>query len=321
MILSKAKKILHELDECSTRVANSLRGGKLRISGSMLYCILRYGARPIDYERFEFHRKSHRERNRYMTIMRYFKIAKRIDHKVFKEISGKKKRELELFKDFVNRDWMSVDAKTSDKDIKAFIRNHGELIAKPSHGEQGHGVFKIKSSTDIETILQEKDKEEFILEEVLENADYIKEINPSSLNTLRVYTFIDKNEQLHILNIMLRVGAPGSHVDNWGSGGVGYHFDLETGVCDMPGKDKLNKEYIYHPGSNVKMLGFQLKDFDKLKQYVADLNKVVPKARYTGWDIAVTPKGFELVEMNCPGGHDFLQTFGHPWYDFIKKNW
>lgn len=44
----------------------------------MAWCMVRYGARPIDYVRFEFHKKSGRERDRYLTIFRYFKLAKKL---------------------------------------------------------------------------------------------------------------------------------------------------------------------------------------------------------------------------------------------------
>lgn len=76
-----------------------------------------------------------------------------------------------------------------------------------------------------------------------------------------------------------------------------------------------------HPGSNFQMIGFKLPNFNELKEYILELVKLAPSARYVGWDIAITPNGYDLVEMNCPGGHDFLQAFGRPWGDFIKKNW
>lgn len=69
------------------------------------------------------------------------------------------------------------------------------------------------------------------------------------------------------------------------------------------------------------MLGFKISNFDELKKYIERLSNVIPSARFVGWDIAITPKGLELIEMNCPGGHDFLQCHGEPFYDRIIKNW
>ena len=62
----------------------------------------------------------------------------------------------------------------------------------------------------------------------------------------------------------------------------------------------------------------------RLKQAIPEFKeqaRLVPEARYVGWDIAVTPKGFDLIEMNCPAGHDMFQSFDNPIYDIMKKNW
>ncbi|WP_308759887.1 sugar-transfer associated ATP-grasp domain-containing protein [uncultured Bacteroides sp.] len=160
-----------------------------------------------------------------------------------------------------------------------------------------------------------------LLEQVVTNCLEISEINLSSLNTFRVYTMIDRCGESHIIAIMLRAGVAGKTVDNWGSGGIGYHFDIESGVCVGYGYDKKHNRYIFHPGSRLKMVGFSIPRYREFKEFVFALTKIEPKARYVGWDIAITPDGFELVEMNFPGGHDFLQAFGVPAYPLIQKYW
>ena len=69
------------------------------------------------------------------------------------------------------------------------------------------------------------------------------------------------------------------------------------------------------------MLGFEIPNYDELKRYILQIALTEPKARYAGWDIAITPNGYDLVEMNCPAGHDMFQSFNNPAYEFIKKNW
>ena len=96
-----------------------------------------------------------------MTFLRYFKIAQKIDRKTFAEISGNKSRELEVFSDFISRDWMLIDNSTSEDEIKRFITSHDALIAKPEHGEQGHGIFKLKTQDDIDRLLKERMAESF----------------------------------------------------------------------------------------------------------------------------------------------------------------
>lgn len=315
------KKILREYLDKSDSVAKALSCGRLRTLLSMIYCTIKYGARPIDYERFEFRRKSAFERDRYMTILRYFKISKKIDRETFADISANKSRELEVFSDFIHRKWIQVDGSTPESEIRDFIAKYPMTIAKPEHGEQGRGIFKINSEKDIERLISERKNLPYIIEEIVENAEYIRAINPSSLNTVRATTFIDKNGKVNIVSIILRVGAPGACVDNWGAGGIGYNFDVETGICDRVGLDKKNRQYIFHPGSGKKMLGFELYDFPVLKNYINKLAKTLPSAKYVGWDIAITPSGYELIEMNCPAGHDMFQSFNNPVYRFFINNW
>lgn len=57
-------------------MAESYGGSTLHWKLDILWCLLRYGARRIVYVRFEFHRESALERDRYQTIYRYFRIQK-----------------------------------------------------------------------------------------------------------------------------------------------------------------------------------------------------------------------------------------------------
>jgi len=286
---------------------------------SVLWCLVRYGARPMDYTRFEFYKKNTYERNRYLTLYRYKKLLKKFGY--YNETTHGKIAAYKTFADYIHRPWMIADKDTEPQTITDFIAKQGTVFAKPNHGDQGKGVIKIKAddSSAIEELINDCKKDAFVVEGAIEQIPEIAAINPSSINTVRAYTLLKKNSETEILGIMLRVGRKGSHVDNWGSGGVGYDFDIETGVCVGYGRDKKNNPYIFHPDSNVQMVGFHLPDFENLKKIIIELTHKVPEARFVGWDIAITPNGYELVEMNCPGGHDFLQAFGRPYGDLLKR--
>lgn len=315
----RLKQAVPEFREQSQIVAEQYGSRAFRWKMDMAWCLLRYGARPIDYVRFEFQKKSARERNRYLTIYRYLQLRKKFgadNENVRGKIS-----EYQTFAKFIHRPWIIADKITDQQIVKDFISKHGVVFAKPNNGDQGKGVLKIKSNDNIaiEELFNECINGSYVVEGVIEQAPEIAAINPSSVNTVRAYTLLKKNGETEILGIMLRVGRKGSHVDNWGSGGVGYDFDIETGICVGYGRDKLNNPYVYHPDSNVQMVGFKLPNFEELKKIIVELSQVVPQARFVGWDIALTPNGYELVEMNCPGGHDFLQAFGKPFGDLLKK--
>lgn len=289
------------------------------VISSELWCLLRYGAAPVDYVRFEFYKKNHQERNRYLTINRYRKLLKKFGY--YNETTYGKIAEYKTFADYIHRPWIVADKDTDSQVIKDFIAKQGVVFAKPDHGDQGKGVMKIKAddSKAIEELLKDCKQGAFVVEGAIEQDPEIAAINPSSVNTVRAFTLLKKDGTSKILSILLRVGKPGMFVDNWGSGGICYNFDLETGICDRAGVDKKDNSFIYHPGSNVKMVGFMLPDFEKLKSLIIELSRKVPQARYVGWDIAITHNGYELVEMNCPGGHDILQAFKIPFGDLLRK--
>ena len=288
----------------------------------MLWCVLRYGAHPKDYFMFEFYKKNGWERNSYLTIMRYLRLVKLFDKEVFERLSDKVYQH-QKYHDFVRRDWLVLRKGVSRNEVIEFIENHGEVIVKPVCGEQGRGIGKLRKgeSKEIDELLQEAQSHDYLLEEVVGNVKELERLNPFSLNTIRVYTLIDKTGNAIVLEVMLRVGRGKKSVDNWGAGGIGYHVDKETGVIDQYGMDKQSNRNMYHPGSNVLMLGFQIPRYQELLAFVGKLARVEPKARFVGWDIAVVPDRFELIEMNFPGGHDFLQAFGKGFYRVIKSNW
>lgn len=167
----------------------------------------------------------------------------------------------------------------------------------------GHGIHVYKGETVDELIEQS-----CMLEEFVEQAQELSTLNPSSVNTVRVYTVLDKKGDAHILSASLRVGGKGSEVDNYHSGGVGYPIDPETGVIMAAGADILGRRYLYHPGTGAKTIGFEIPRWEQLKSFVFSACTVTPKARLIAWDIAVLTDGFELIEGNYDGDPGFMQT-------------
>ena len=312
-------KAFGELREQAAIVSEAYGGSRTRWILSMLWCLLRYGSRPIDYVRFEFHKKSARERGRYLTFYKYRGLLDKFGY--HNKTTHGKIAANRTFAEYIHRPWMVADKDTDPDTVREFVSKNGVVFAKPDNGDQGKGVMKISASDSaaLEEVISNCRNTPYVIEGAIRQIPEIAAINPSSVNTVRAYTLLKRNGETQILGIMLRVGRKGSHVDNWGSGGVGYDFDLETGICTGYGRDKKNNPYTFHPDSNVQMVGFKLPDFENLKRTIVGLSQKVPQARFVGWDIAVTPDGYELVEMNCPGGHDFLQAFGKPFGDLLKR--
>lgn len=287
-----------------------------------LYCRIKYGTKWQDYEQFEFYKKSPYFRKQYLLANDVIKLDHWLKSTLAHPISDNKIQEYRLYHNFINRSWIEVSKNSNFFEVEDFVKKNNQVIAKPNFGAHGHGVFVIKDG-DVDSMkkLKKLSKSvEYVVEEIESNCDEINAINSTSLNTIRCYTLIEKSGNIRIMEVFLRAGVEGQIVDNWGAGGVSYRFDVKTGVCIQPGKDKFGKQYVLHPGTNFQMVGFKIPMYDQLLDYITELCGIEPSAKYVGWDIAITPKGFDLIEMNCPGGHYLLQLFDNPWGDIIKNN-
>lgn len=300
-------------------IAAKVGGGKnwLCILADMIWCNFRYGAMDSrDYLLFEFWKKSSLERDSFFTKRRYFKLIKSFDKDTFCH-SGGKAYLYQKYADFIKRNWILVDLETKERKIKDFFAQHDKVLVKPLSSEQGRGIY-IAHGNDQQTITkitEECKRNPILLEEVCGNCEELNCINSSSLNTLRIYTIVTKNGDIEIPSISLRCGCGNSIVDNWGSGGVGYPVDIENGIVYAPGIDKKGNKHIYHPGTDVVMPGFVIPRFKEACEMAKQVIRKDMKVVYAGLDIAILPNRLELIEINFPGGHDFLQTL-----DQVGKN-
>ena len=117
------------------------------------------------------------------------------------------------------------------------------------------------------------------------------------------------------------MGGAGSIIDNLNGGGVAYHVNSIYGIVDQPSKNSKNEHFYYHPSTGIKMIGFQIPNFLELKVFITKIAKICPLARIVGWDVAITEKGFVLIEGNMCSGEDAMQLDGLGYYNFILKNW
>ena len=276
----------------------------------MIWCNLRYGAMDSrDYLLFEFWKKSGSERNKFFTKRRYFKLIKHFDKETFLHPDGKSYL-YKKYADFVKRDWILADTNTDESVISDFFAKHSRVLIKPMSSEQGRGIYVANGNDKKELVSVTKSykKSPILLEEVCTNCEELNHINSSSLNTLRVFTVVNKDGDIIIPSVCLRCGCGNTVVDNWGAGGVAYPVDVETGIVYAPGVDKKGHKHIYHPGTDIVMPGFKIPRFNEACELARQAIRKDLKVVYAGHDIAVLPDRLEIIEINFPGGHDILQA-------------
>ena len=283
----------------------------------MIWCNWRYGAmHSRDYLLFEFWKKSSWERNSFFTQRRYYKFIKSVNKSTLYELSNKVAM-YKKYSNFIKREWIIADDHTKSEDVYSFAKKHSQILVKPMSSEQGRGIRVLYSNdkTGIEDLIRETKTNAYLLEEVCTNCEEFNLINSKSLNTLRIYTIVNKNGIIEIPSISLRCGCGDNVVDNWGAGGIGYPVDIKSGIIYAPGKDKRGNKHIYHPGTNFIMPGFRIPHFKEACEMAINIIEKDKNVVYAGHDIAILKDRIELIEVNFPGGHDFLQAL-----DQVGKN-
>ena len=194
-----------------------------------------------------------------------------------------------------------------------FAKRNNDVIIKPIDSLQGKGVKKINlnnfSDNELKDIFKQYQNENILVEEcIVQHPDLV--FNNKSVNTIRIFTIMDRNEDVHILKTVLRVGKGDSVVDNFCAGGVVYPIDKETGIIDGKGIDKDGNTYIYHACSQIQMIGRKIPYWNDVITTAINAAKEIIQIRYIGWDIVVTQNGIDIIEANHNPDTDFLEFIG-----------
>lgn len=200
------------------------------------------------------------------------------------------------------------------------------IVMKPRGGRQGRNIVIAKIDRDQEGMLAfEVGEKVFSIESFLMSlpndafADYdggyhgwlvqkyinqhpfMLEINPYTVNTFRVITFVDAAGECKIHFAVLRLGRKGSAADNWDKGGISVAVDLETGTL---GKGVFKPVYggnwvTHHPDTGVQLVGRMVPGWADILDVCKRAGQALSGIRSVGWDIAMTPDGPVIIEGNA----------------------
>ncbi len=189
----------------------------------------------------------------------------------------------------------------NDSVAKVLQNKSGKIVLKWNSGERGLRI-KILSVKDLDSQAIIKylaaTGNDFVEEYVVQHKDLMK-LSPSGVNTLRIVTQLNKNDEVEILATILRISV-NSAVDNWHAGNMAAPINLSTGIVEGPAyyMDITKPEENYHPITGVKIIGFKIPYWKESLQMAKDAALYNKKIRSIGWDIAVTDDGPDLIEGN-----------------------
>lgn len=209
----------------------------------------------------------------------------------------------QLAKGFFKREAIMVQSSADWEAFRAMALKVKHLICKPNDKALGSGIFAsdVKDEEDAQKLFKSlhAKRGRWIIEERIVQDDRMAQWNESSVNSVRVLSFLNA-DGFFIITPFLRTGRCGSVVDNAGAGGVFANVDYKTGIVESDGIDERGTYYVSHPDSNVTFRGWQIPQWDELLETVKEIHTtVMPGHPYIGWDFALSKKrGWCVIEAN-----------------------
>lgn len=278
---------------------------KIVIFFDMIYCSFKYTAGYADYNEYEFYLINGKQRKTFVTLGQSHKAAFTYNDPAYVNIFNDKAIFNKTFKKYVRRAHLDLPD-TNAEGLEAFVREHGKVMAKRNNDYVGRGIDKIdiNETPDLDFKKLYDDliaNKQFLIEEFCKQHPTMDELSSRSVNTIRMITFLDNDNVPHLLVAALKSGL-GSHVDNFGQGGMYTILDAQGNVL-APFIDMHGNNHTKHPLSGIDLMSFKVPNFEHVVSQVLEACLVVPQVRYIGWDVAVSETGdAEIIEGNTTTG-------------------
>lgn len=198
--------------------------------------------------------------------------------------------------------------------IIRLVKTEKQLALKKTYGSHGDGFVKF-TYTDGAMYLNDEITDKAALEQFLfgheglyliteyvEMHPFIAAMYPNALNTVRITCMNKTNERGVIGACFLKVGhSKGGYTDNinTAAGGIMVDVDKHSGVIQNS-EFKRGNWYTpcpVHPDTSVALTG-TVPHWDMIIGGVKHIASELPQIEYMGFDIAITPEGYKVIEIN-----------------------
>lgn len=275
-----------------------------RLKRDMWYSFILYNCLFSEYFLFDFPRLSYLGRREFVTEPEKIAVCRRIaaenpEGDIFRD----KYTLYTQIREYYRRDAVKIDENATLEDFQSFAALHPQFIVKPHYSSCGEGVRILdmrEDSRPAEELFRQLQEENVIAEELIVQSEILAALHPSSINTVRIATFV-KDGEAHILFTFLRVGRGGAVVDNAAAGGIAVPIDMETGIVNGPGRTEDDRAFSVHPETGAQIVGLVIPRWEEVKNLALTLAMRFPTQKYIGWDFALTDGGWVVVEGNNGG--------------------
>jgi len=306
-----------KLNKFLSYVKDKYNISKLKLWNDIIYSTFKYNISIMDYFFFKFYEMTSIERKKYAGTGYMYEYQLLMNPKENRHVLENKIMFNNKYAKFItHKSATKSDFFTDNTKAQALLHNKsGRLILKSSDGQCGEGIVlvdlnKVKENEVIERL---KNTQNDLIEEFIIQHDDLMKLSPSGLNTVRIFTQLDKNDNVVILGARLRITID-SYIDNLAAGNIAASINVEGGIVDGHGvySDITKNEEEFHPLTNMKIKGFKIPYWDESLKMVKEAALWQKDNRSIGWDVAITNEGPELLE----GNHNWCKLL---WQLPVKK--
>ena len=299
---------------------------KILIVADMAWCALAYGAGYYDYVIFGYWGLSHAKRKTILTRLANKKLIDLVDEPDAHQFFDQKSKFYRRFGEFLGRDTLIVEDSNAEE-FAAFFVKHSTIIVKPDVGWSGKGIRKLEigdyptkeSLADLWDELLATDIG--VIDEVIIQHPQVGALNPTSVNSLRMVTFVNYDGTPEYIYSVIKMGGVGAFVDNQESGGLHCPLDPKTGKVFGIAHTADYVPFDRHPATGVEFVGYTIPMVKEAIELCLKAALVEPRIRYVGWDVAITEAGPVIIEGNSYPGTDFWQLPEYGDQEFGLREW
>lgn len=192
-----------------------------------------------------------------------------------------------------------------------------EGIIKPKDGVAGRGVYRAQKHDMVWVVEDEDllniDLENYIFQEEIEQAAYAEEINPHSVNTIRILTINPEDGDIFVPSAVHRFGSSETApTDNWSQGGCAAPIDVDSGKMELMHfmHDGKKRTAPAHPESLRLVQDKQIPNWDGIVDTAIDMAEFHEELSYVGWDVVLQKDGTPVILEGNAKPHLALQQLG-----------
>lgn len=191
----------------------------------------------------------------------------------------------------------------------------GEVICKPSMDTSGGKGIRFLATesfraSDCEELIQSF-KRNFVVQKLVRQHAFMSQFNATSLNTIRIVTFLFKGE-VHLLSGFVRLGKAGSKLDNVSAGGLYAPIRMDGTFYNT--LLDYECEQVQEQVDHVDMSELQIPFWEEIGKVLTRTHFKLAHFPIINWDVALSEDGtpviieYNLIDTDAYG----YQVFGGP---------